>query len=123
MTFDFDNLDPYDPKFCVFKQCFPIIFQNFGALRHISAYNEIFKLNLENKDHIHTSHSPFNQSFWVQIHQFQLGFRVESRSFWVHFFFAITPIVLITTNNEHLTSIKGVNHCCFSELLLALLAA
>ena len=54
MTFDFDNLDPYDPKFCVFKQCFPIIFQNFGALRHISAYNEIFKLNLENKDQIHT---------------------------------------------------------------------
>ena len=86
MTFDFDNLDPYDPKFCVFKQCFPIIFQNFGALRHISAYNEIFKLNLENKDHIHTSHSPFNQSFWFQTHKFQLGFRVESRSFWVHFF-------------------------------------
>ena len=91
-------------------------------MRHKSAGNEIYKLNLENKDHIYSSHNPFNQSFWVKIRQFQLCFRVESRSFWVHFF-AITPIVLITTNNEHSTSIKGVNHCCFSELLLALLAA
>ena len=51
-----------------------------------SAGNEIYKLNLENKDHIYSSHNPFNQSFWVKIRQFQLCFRVESRSFWVHFF-------------------------------------
>ena len=63
-----------------------IFFKNFGALRHKSAGNEIYKLNLENKDHIYSSHNPFNQSFWVKIRQFQLCFRVESRSFWVHFF-------------------------------------